>query len=64
MSVEGTMDWTQISRYRDPEISVLSSFRSSFLSFPNKKKMCNETVSQPILSPKMYFHTYNNVFIA
>ena len=47
MSVEGTMDWTQISRYQDPEIRVLSNFRTLFISFPNKKKICNETVSQP-----------------
>lgn len=47
MSVEGTMDCTQISRYQDPEIRVLSNFRSLLISFTNKKKMCNETVSQP-----------------
>ena len=38
MSVKGTMDWTQISRYQDPEIRVLSNFRSLFISFQNKKK--------------------------
>lgn len=64
MSVKGTMDWTQISRYQDPEIRVLSNFRSLFISFQNKKKCVTKLFRNRILSPKMYFYTDNNVFNA
>lgn len=43
---------------------MLSNFRSLFISFPNKKKVGNETVSQLNFVTEVYFYTDNNVFNA